>query len=323
MSAPAEVVEWLGLRLELPRRWEVIRHGISGRKGSLALADRRRQRLQVTWTSCVKRPDVGRLLSDHRDRQKTIDADAAFVKPTLPVGWRGLERRFAPPADSKSQNAQDETAILVRAARYDKPTDRLIEVVLDVDPHDPADAALAEQVLGGLRVVGKAEDAQRLQAFGINADLSEGWRLHRTAVQPADVTLVFVPQKARRPAEPHHPLPRSVTLRRRALTDVWFRGDWRTLFQHDEPKADIAVADPAEPEEVPGHPAATATWDVPGPRYQKIIRRHQVATSLAWLCPREKAIYQMTAVGPAKDPAKLAGFMLACGGAAEERCDYG
>ena len=46
LTETQNTVEWLGLRLVLPRPWEIVRHGVSGRKGSLAFADRRRQRLE-------------------------------------------------------------------------------------------------------------------------------------------------------------------------------------------------------------------------------------------------------------------------------------
>ncbi|MEL7087642.1 MAG: hypothetical protein AAGL98_04250 [Planctomycetota bacterium] len=313
------VVEWLGLRFELPRPWEIIRHGISPRKGSLAFADRRRQRLQVTWTSCVKRPDVARLLSDHRDRQRAIDTDAVFVTPTLPAGWRGLERRFG----GSGSGSGDQAAGRVRAARYDDATDRLIEVVLALDPQDPADALLTEQVLDGLRVTGRAEDARRWRAFGIDAELPSGWRLQRTAVRPADVTLMFVPRATKRPAEPYRPWPRSVTLRRRAMAGVWFDGDWQALFRGDEPKAGLTFSPSVDADVRPGHAGATATWNVPGPRYQRLLSRHQIATSRAWRCPADDAVYQLTAVAPANDPPTLAGFRLACGGVSEGRCGGG
>ncbi|MEM7627673.1 MAG: hypothetical protein AAF333_18915, partial [Planctomycetota bacterium] len=233
-------------------------------------------------------------------------------------GWRGLERRFGPALDAD----RSEAATLVRAAHYHAETARLIEVVVDVDPYDPADATLAADVLGGLRVVGRAEEARRVRAFGIEAGLPTGWRMHRAVVQPADAALTFVPRDTPRVADPQRPLPKSVTLRRRAMADAWFDGDWRALFKRDESKAVFSI-EPHDTDESPRHDAASVAWDVPGPRYQRLLNRHQVAVSRAWRCPAEDAIYQVTAVGPAKDAPSLDGFALACGGPAEGRCAVG
>lgn len=300
-AVPGAVIEWLGLRLELPRPWEVVRHGVSPRKGSLVFADRARQRLQVTWTACVKKPDVGRLLDDHRDRQKAEQPDAEFVPATLPIGWRGLERRF------------DDGRSLLRAARYDTGTDRLLEAVLEVDRTAPDEIELADDVLRGIRVVSDPASARRVRAFGIDADLPAGWRLGRTRVLPADTSLMFVKgASVKTRSDTAAASEAEVTLRRRAMADVWFDGDPRALLQRDEPRASMNFTET----QANGHAAVAAAWDVPGPRYERLLRQNRVAIARLWHCPADNTLYQLTAVGPVKRPPTLDGFGLSCCGAA-------
>jgi len=298
-------VEWLGVRLHAPADWEIVRHGTAPRKGSLVFADRTRQRLQVTWTACGKRPDVARLLADHCAKQREQDAEVVITTPLLPAGWRGMQRDQAgfSPASGRARR-------LTRAARFDAKSSRLIEVVLD----DEADSELLHDLLAGLVVTGPADTARRFLAFGLDLTIPEGFQLTATRIQPADAALTFSTQRDAKEPDKHPTL----TVRRRAMADVWFDGNLRRQLQAHAPRAVMDFTDD-DTETFPPHAATSARWNVPGPRYQRLLNLHRVAVACAWLCPEDQAVYDVVAVGPAKLPPTFDGLTLNCG---QGSCDH-
>lgn len=331
--------EWLGLRLGVPGHWEIVRHSTSPRKGSLVFADRTRQRLQVTWTACTSRPDVARLLADHRAKQREQDADVVITTPLLPAGWRGMQR------------PQPDGHTLLRAARFDAASSRLIEVVLD----DEEGSDLIHEVLNALVVTGPADAARRFQAFGLDLTVPDGFHLVATEIQPADAALTFSTQQAlgaaHRTAREPDKSP-TLTVRRRAMADVWFDGDLRRVLKPHAPRVAmqfdegsallpsleggagggcttptnlgqcLSVDHPhlitlpskkGDQSASPPHPLVTATWDVPGPRFHRLLNLHRVAVACAWHCPMENAVYDLVAIAPAKSPPTFDDVKLVCG----------
>ena len=327
-------VEWLGLSLHLPDHWEIVRHATSPRKGSLAFADRTRQRLQVTWTQCVRTPDVGRLLSDHRSRQREQDPAARFEAAALPDPWRGVVHHLA------------DGHRLLRAAQYHHPTRRLLEAVYappsDKTQADAEASAVANRsqetaaLLAGLQIIGPA-DLPRLRAFGLCAAWPEDWRLVRAQVRPADVTLTLAPAppsthtrqtKAppRRPSRQRDAAPppsatgsARVTLRRQGLADRWFDNDLAALLRDTASPAKLKPADPSALHDndtaiqPPDADQVTGRWDLPGPRYRRLLGRHRVALATLRHAHREAAVYHLIARGPARRPLSLAGFHVGPG----------
>jgi hypothetical protein len=281
-APPATIVDWLGLRIELPEPWEVVRHSWSARKGSLAFADRARQRMQVIWTACVKRPDVGRLLDDYQSRLSGSETSGTWATPTLPDGWRGRLHRRA------------EGTPLLRAARYDATHDRLLEVALELGERS-ADGGWMAGVLAGVRSVRRAEDARRLRAFGVSIQYPPGWRPTGAQVLPADVSVTFSPSEEKPDA--------TVTLRRRGMAGAWFDGDLEGLIAQEQRQAKPRFE--ARPND-----AVEAWWDVPGPRFRKLLGRHRVAACRWWHDPADTAVYEIRAEGPAPDPPAWTGFTL-------------
>ncbi len=336
--APA-VVEWLGVRMALPRSWEIVRHGVSPRKGSLVFADRTRQRLQLTWTQCVQPPDVTRLLSDHRAEQVETDPDARFEAAALPAPWRGVVHHL-----------RDDHRLL-RAACYDRATRRLLEAVLALEGSaDDADtpsgsASWVETLLREIRVVGPAESVHHLQAFGVRVAWPRGWRLLRTRIQPADAAFTLAPvepspkslprtgeQPRSSAVAPPPPPPASsrVTLRRRGMADAWFDGDLARLLRQEikpshplpppsptvtptpAPTASLLLADDALPStDATGDPLTLhASWNHPGPRYRRWLGRHRVSRTALRHDPADRGVYQITATHPARQPVSLDGFEI-------------
>jgi hypothetical protein len=292
MSGPLDeptVVDWLGLHIALPRPWEVVRHGTSALKGSLVFADRTRQRLQVTWTACKKAPDVDRLLSDHKSRQLERHAEARFEKPPLIGGWRGLVRRF------------EDSRAVSRLARYEPSVQRLMEIVLEHYPDEPAEAELLEQIVEGLEVAG---DPQRYRIFGLDVTVPEGWYLGSTRTLPADVTLTFQDVDPATHQEPKA----KVDARRMGLAEGWFDGKLERFIERDQIKSDVTFS----PLRMHGHPGTIAECDVPGPRIKRLANRHLRRVEHAWHCDKNQAICRLIAVAPASRELTPEGFELRC-----------
>lgn len=301
--ATTTLVEWLGVLVRVPADWEIVRHSASPRKGSLVFADRTRQRLQITWTACTKRPDVARLLADHRAQQREQAPDVVITTPRLPVGWRGMQR---PQPDSSADTRRH----LTRAARFDTPTSRLIEVVLD----DDQNSSLLQDLLTQLVVTRPGNTAQRTHAFGLDLIIPPGFQLNDTRIQPADAALTFSTHRSAKDPDKHP----SLTVRRRAMADVWFDGDLRRLLKQHAPRAAMDFAEDDAHALAP-HPVATAAWNVPGPRFHRLLNLHRVAVASAWFCPEEQAVYDVVGVGPAKSPPTFADLRLVCG---QGVCDH-
>ena len=68
MTAKIQTIEWLGMRFRVPDEWEIVRHSSKRRTGTLMFVDRRRQRMQLSWTECRGEPDKVQLFNDLRAR---------------------------------------------------------------------------------------------------------------------------------------------------------------------------------------------------------------------------------------------------------------
>ncbi|MEM6459471.1 MAG: hypothetical protein AAF710_08790 [Planctomycetota bacterium] len=256
-QAPAEPVgtrrgvEWLNLRLSLPGDWEVVRHAVSTRKGALTLADRRRQRMQVMWTACGARPDVGAMLTAYRVQQATRVRD---LGGDLLAGWRGVCR--------VTETDDGERSWLWRAASYDAGSRRLVEAVWTGEGE--AAFAAGAGVLEALEVLGPAEAARRVRAFGLDVRHPAGWRLDGAAVRPMDVELRWADDAQR-----------VVRVWRRAGASAWGGDDAGRALRElaGVPRGTALVHDDE---------TAAAGWDVPGPRGRRLVGRHRVASASAW-----------------------------------------
>ncbi|MEX0746222.1 MAG: hypothetical protein WD118_11525 [Phycisphaeraceae bacterium] len=272
-----QTIEWLGVRFRVPGEWQIVRHSVVAEKGSLSLVDRRRQRLQLLWSDWAVKPDVGRLIGDYRSQASERDADATFETLDLPEPWLGVGRHV------------DRGEMLVRAARFDAATHRLIEAALLLKRDAPADRELLLDVLDSVEVVDRPEVAQRWEAFDLALFLPPGLRLRQAEVKPMDVALRFRGYDA--DADKYDR--REVRVRRMGMADAWFKDAERMLK-----KADWKLEYDLHYPQHNGHPAVLGVCQELGKGWQRWRGKLRRRRDLVWQCPTENAVYQVTTFSP-------------------------
>lgn len=293
-NLPMQQIEWMGIRFDVPARWSIIRHSLAPDRGNLALADRYRQRLQVIWTQCRKRPDLAKMISDHRSRQQESDSDAVFRPLKAVSGWRGLSREREP------------GVWLTRAAHYDPQTKRLVEVILLSRDDEPGD--LLHQVLRSLSVVSPPRDATRWCAFGLDVTVPVDWRLVKAQIKPADVTLKFrwVKPNSKNDGRVTRKS-REATIRRLAMAESWYE-DPEHFYLRRGNITDLRL----QPARFAGHDATAASGIEKGPPLKRFLGWLRQRHDLLWRCRQDNAIYHILTLAPASDPGNPQQFQVRC-----------
>src|SRR5450755_217907 len=155
-----QAISWLALAFRVPEDWEIVRHGIGFERGSLVFVDRLRQRLSVSWTACPRAPDLERLLSDFGNQPLTVGETVLNQRDQS--GFRVLE--------CETQTGERVT----HALRFDPLSNRLVEIELPAP--SARDEALAPALLASFAFA-QPEQGQRVRAFGVHAEVPEGFRL--------------------------------------------------------------------------------------------------------------------------------------------------
>ncbi|MEX0655240.1 MAG: hypothetical protein WD534_18790 [Phycisphaeraceae bacterium] len=291
LTQQRQTLQWMGLRLLVPAEWQIVRHSVEIAKGSLALVDRRRQRLQVIWSDWPVKPDLKQLIGDYRAQQLDRDADAKFESLALPEPWVGVARHV------------DHDEMLVRAARFDLPTHRLIETALLIGREGADQRALLTELLSELEVVCRAEDATQWQAFDIHLTTPAGFRLRQAKVKPMHASLRFTGHDEAK----NRPDRREARIRRIAMAQTWYKGaesmlreeDWRLAFDH-------------RPTRVGQHVATRSTCQERGKRWQRYTGKLRQRCDLTWACERENAVYHVTTLSPRGQDVEPEDFTISC-----------
>lgn len=280
-----QTIEWLGMRLRVPRRWEIVRHSVRPERGRLTLVDRRHQRLQLSWAALERPPDFRRTFSDYRAREQEKDERRRFVDLPARAGWRGFRRTG--PGEALS-----------RAGRYLKELGRWVEIVL-VWP-DGVEPSLERRVLESFEAEVLNGKPIRWRAFGLDVKTPAGWTLVDATVKPADSQLAF--REGRRSGD----------VRRLGAADAWFDGNLSQWIQKEAGSEQTSLS----PAHVRGHDACLAEgFDERGllPRLRWGRDRR---LDLVWHCPNRQALFQVTTRGPAKSLVRPDAFVVRC-------CDSG
>ena len=288
-----QLIAWRGLRLEVPGDWEVVRHGLSLRRGSLTFVDRVRQRCQIRWTACKKPPRVPHMLEDYHAQQLERDEAAELEDVVLGGGWQGVRQVF------------DDGRRMTRAARFDAPTSRLLELVLiqHADAEDQ-ETDLAERLAARFVAVeeggeegaegegGASDAASRTRLFGLDVLTPPGLELVAATSRPGDVTFRW-----QRPAGRGRS-PVEALVRRVGMADAWLPrvdGDltrWleaqhrRGRFTFDQGIGGVVTAESLEP----------------GPRLRKWARRLRRRHDRLWLDPAANAVLHVTTLDWPRHP---------------------
>jgi hypothetical protein len=286
-------IAWAGMRFPTPDRWEVCRHSVSCRNGSLVLADRRRQRLELTWRDCPREPDLAHGCRDLRDRFRAEDGEDRCRPLPAVRGWTGFVRRTH--ADSG----------VAYAMRWDPASGRIFQanVVLRDDDPIPHDR-MTESILAGFRDSGFVDRSVRWKAFGIDCRPPSGWTLASTRVIPMDVTFRF-----RRDAEGGHaPDAGEAAVQRLGMADTWFNGDARAYLRCAAAGSRFTFVETS----LGGHRAVAAAAPHKTRPWQRITGHRRERRELLWQCERVNSVFRITAVGSAKRDVTPEDFSARC-----------
>jgi hypothetical protein len=293
LSAMSQAIEWMGIAFNVPEDWQIVRHGLSLDRGSLTLVDRRVQRLQLMWTNVKQEPDVERMI-EHARKEAEKSESAPDVRAFRGFGsWRVL--RTALPSG----------LVTTRAARFDAKTSRLLEAIVSTTVDEPRGDELVGRLLEAMRVVCRAEAAQRWCAFDVSVALPPDFRLSSTTVNPADVTLHF---EAVDP-EDGHELGAGVTIRRMGMVADWYAGNAEALIRRDARKVEFESFAAFE---LHGHPATEAVGREPAPPLRRVLGRERECRVLLWHCEPENALYRVTTSCPPTRRIRARDFDVDC-----------
>jgi hypothetical protein len=253
-----------------------------------------RQRLSVSWTACRRAPDLERLLSD-------------FGNQPLTVGEKVLDQQD----HSGFSVLECETQIgdrVTHALCFDPLSKRLIELELPAAgaPHD----ALAPALLASFTFA-QPEHGQRVRAFGVHAEVPEGFRLSASQVKPADVNLEFErsARRGERSAE-------RLRIRRSGMARTWFGGDAARSIRLRRPELRFHDFRPAA---VGPHTAVVARGYPRGAILQRAFGLVAPRSVTLWECPEQNAVFETEVCVPRGQDANSAELSVwCCAGHAKE-----
>jgi hypothetical protein len=294
-----EIVKWLGIRLRVPKDWEIVRHSVNLEKGSLVFVNRRRETLRLLWRDCERALDLNRMLDDQRSKM-ALEVPGGRLSELHGVGrWQGFVRE-------ESENER-----VVHAAHFDSPSLRLIEVIVTEAGDAASGKSLRAQLLGNLAVTSKAELAREFRAFGLDVAVPAGFRLVKTDVKPADVTFEFDEALE---GSTTRASGASATLRRLGMAASWAPADKSQLLAAQAPTLTFKKALTCQKF---GHSALLAEGKEVHPRLLNWLGLGRRGQALLWHCEATNAIYSITTAYPKRTPVAVEAFSMPCCGASD------
>ena len=288
-----EIVQWLGLRMRVPKEWEIVRHSLSLENGNLVFVDRRRERMRVYWRDCRNAPDLARMLDDQRGKESLEHPGAKLRELNGHAGWQGFIRE------------QDDERVL-HAAHFDSSTMRLIEVIVTESGDEASSKSARARLLGNICVTSRAERARDFFAFGLGVTVPDGFRLTKASVKPADVAFEF----AEFSGEPARPSGVSAVVHRRGMAAAWAPDDKRALLARESPQFKLRDIQSVSWSE---HAAWSATGQEKRPRLMNWLGLGRRGETLLWHCDATNAIYSIATAYPRRKPLETRAFSTTCG----------
>lgn len=286
-------VSWLGLELAVPEDWEIVRHGVSAKRGSLIFVDRRRQRLELGWLAVRQEPDLDRWASDLEQEERRTQPGARLRELRLAGGWRAIQR------------TTESGEVTTRAVRYHADTAQLLEAVLETRLNEPDDRELLEAVLSRISVSSAPERARRTQAFDLDVEVPEPLRLARADVKPADVCFEFAGYDSERPVGPF------ATVRRMGMAEAWYDDDAQGLIRRRDRQSTF---ESFEPSTHAGHAATFARGLEAGPLAKRLLGMLRERRVLLWKCPTRNALFEISTLSPRTAPLSPEAIAVRCCG---------
>lgn len=292
-----EIVKWLGLRLRVPKDWEIVRHSLSLANGNLVFVDRRRERLRLYWRDCQRAPDINRMLDDQRGKEALEFSGAKLRELNGHSGWQGFIR----------EQANDER--IVHAVQFDSSTMRLIEVIVTESGDEASSKSARARLLGNIRVTSRAAEARDFLAFGLGVTVPAGFRLTKASVKPADVAFEF----AEFSGNPAHASGARAVVHRMGMAAAWAPGDQRPLLARESPQLKFRDIHSAS---LSGHAAWSASGQEIRPRLMNWLGLGRQGETSLWHCEPSNAIFSIATTYPRRRPFGTEAFSAACCGEA-------
>lgn len=265
-----ESLEWLGLHLEVPRDWQIVRHGLSKTLGTLRFTDRYGERMTLTWHTLSREPDLGRMVTEQQHKDQTADANRRIERLSI-GGWQGY-RVVAP------------ERTWVRAVRFEPATRQLLDVALTLSAAHAGSVPVTEQLVSRIAVTNHDAQRARFCAFDIDAAYPSDLAVTKADVVPASVTLELERQQGGKPTK----RPASAVVRRMGMAASWYGGNPMGLVLREYPH--LAFGKPSEIE-VGGHQALLTVADTTKGRISRWFGRQTTCRVLVFHCEAENAVY--------------------------------
>jgi hypothetical protein len=253
----------MGLHFQAPKEWEIAGHSFRADTGRLMLVDRYRQRMQISWTRCPRKPDAKQIFDDFEARDRKDHPDCTIDRSFSLNRWAGFRRGI-------------KGSLLTRAGLYDSANGRWIDVAIPWT--EGFDEETEQTLLGKLKTSNMHDERQRWRAFNVDVESPPQWYLSAGEIKPADVSLTFEKDHAR------------VTIHKLGLADMWFNGDTLGFLRKQAEKNRGAYAETEDGRHPGGVFNGRERMFHPGWLWGKrlIVHGH------AWLCPPSNALFHIS-----------------------------
>ncbi|HWZ92794.1 MAG TPA: hypothetical protein VNW92_28205, partial [Polyangiaceae bacterium] len=161
----------------------------------------------------------------------------------------------------------------------------------------------------------RPERGQRVRAFGLHAELPEGFRLCRSQVKAADLILEFecAARYGERAAE-------RLRIRRSGMARAWFDGDAARSMRLRSPELRFDQFTPAA---IGPHAAVTARAMPRGAVLARVFGRVPARRVTFWSCPEQNAVFETEVCAPRMDAHAPAPTVWCCAEHAQESAHAG
>jgi hypothetical protein len=276
-----QIIEWLGIQVQVPADWEIVRHSVSASNGQLAFVDHIHQRMILSWATFEKKPDLGRLMEDCRSRDKEQNPESSFAELSISSKLKGY--RWSNPKES-----------VTRAGFFDTITNRWIEAVITWPVS--VDEPLEKSLLSSIKTIDTNKKGIRLRAFGMDVRAPAGWQFTAAAIKPGDLSFTFSQNSS------------TAQVRRLKAVSGWFNGDI-TAFVRKENEISRNV----EPGIIlPDHPMLKAIGKEKEFQFGWMVGLRRKRCDLAWLCPSNDMLFRISIISGGHSKTEPEQFLVPC-----------
>ncbi|MBD3320207.1 MAG: hypothetical protein GF350_03840 [Chitinivibrionales bacterium] len=275
-----EKIQWLGMELEVPDDWEIVRHSTGLSKGRLIFIDRRFQRLQFAWTACEKRPAETRIVGDFRARDKEEDQSCTISDVYRIGGWRVYTRR-------------NDATIITRAGLYDPRCKRWLDCVFSWP--NGREKTIEENVLTSYSSQNPGASIMHWRAFGLDMDIPAIWKIRKAEVFPGATKFVYEQNNC------------SLTIRRRAMAPYYYCGSVEEYLA-GKTAGNTSVYRGTHN----GHHAACARAKERFFRPRWLKGKRKVTRECTWFCDSKETFFHITASSFISRPADFKNVVVRC-----------